>query len=122
MTIGQILFSFEGRIGRGTWWAATIGVMVVNVVLQGIMAGVASGSSGGEGFAAILILLLLVPLIWISLAVSVKRWHDRGKSGWMVLVGLIPLIGAIWQLVECGILRGTVGSNEYGDDPVPDAA
>ena len=62
-------------------------------------------------------LVLQVLLIWISLAVQIKRWHDRDKSGWWVLINLIPLIGAIWAFVETGCLRGTVGPNAYGPDP-----
>jgi Protein of unknown function (DUF805) len=49
---------------------------------------------------------------------QVKRWHDRGKSGWMVLINLIPLIGWVWTLVELGLLEGTLGPNQYGEDPL----
>ena len=42
----------------------------------------------------------------------------RGRSGWFQLIMLIPIIGSIWLLVEVGFLRGTVGSNKYGDDPL----
>jgi uncharacterized membrane protein YhaH (DUF805 family) len=62
-------------------------------------------------------LVLQVLLIWPSLAVSAKRWHDRDKSAWWILVGLIPIIGNIWILIENGFLRGTEGSNRFGDDP-----
>ena len=62
-------------------------------------------------------LLLYPPAIWISLALQVKRWHDRGKSGWWVLLGCIPYSGAIWSFIELGCLRGTDGPNEYGHDP-----
>jgi uncharacterized membrane protein YhaH (DUF805 family) len=70
-------------------------------------------SKGGlpVGIAA---LILLYP----SLALYAKRWHDRGKSGWWTLIGLIPVIGGIWILIELGILRGTNGPNQYGPDPL----
>ena len=55
--------------------------------------------------------------IWMKLAVLVKRWHDRDKSGWWMLIGLIPLIGGLWILIECGFLDGTRGSNKYGLSP-----
>ena len=55
---------------------------------------------------------------WISLAVQVKRWHDRDKSAWWLLMNFVPFIGAIWVLVECGFLRGTEGQNNYGPDPL----
>jgi len=67
--------------------------------------------------ATIAVLLLYVPLIWISLAVQVKRWHDRDKSGLWILISLIPLIGPLWAFIETGCLRGTLGPNGYGADP-----
>lgn len=64
--------------------------------------------------------IFYIPFFWASLAVQVKRWHDRNKTGWMFLVGLIPLIGSIWVFVEAGLSEGTLGPNEYGEDPKPD--
>ena len=55
-------------------------------------------------------------LVWPCAAVSVKRWHDRDKSGWWALVYLIPLIGLLWTLVANGLLRGTAGANRFGED------
>ena len=46
--------------------------------------------------------------------VHIKRFHDRDKSGWWVLIGLIPIIGAIWLLIELGFLKGTPGPNRFG--------
>lgn len=56
--------------------------------------------------------------LYPAICVSIKRWHDRDKSGWWVLIGLIPIIGAIWVLIECGILKGTEGPNRFGPDPL----
>ena len=53
-------------------------------------------------------------VLWIGLSVQIKRWHDRNKSGWWALLNLIPVIGQIWILIECGILPGTVGGNRFG--------
>jgi len=61
--------------------------------------------------------VLYIPVVWFSLALQVKRWHDRGKSGWWVLINLIPFVGGLWALVECGFLRGTEGPNQFGPDP-----
>ncbi|MGL5979844.1 MAG: DUF805 domain-containing protein [Phocaeicola sp.] len=58
-------------------------------------------------------LALFIP----TLAVSVRRLHDVGKSGWMILISLIPLIGGIWLLVlEC--TAGNLEANKYGESPV----
>ena len=50
--------------------------------------------------------------------VSVKRWHDRDRSGWWVLLNLLPVIGWLWALVDNGFVRGTRGPNRYGADPL----
>lgn len=71
-----------------------------------------------ETSALIVGLAIAAFFLWIVLAVQVKRWHDRGKSGWMVLVYFIPLIGSFWVLIECGFLSGTAGPNQYGPDPL----
>jgi uncharacterized membrane protein YhaH (DUF805 family) len=62
--------------------------------------------------------LVVPPSLWIGLVLSVKRWHDRNKSGWWVLVNLVPVVGWLWQLIECGFLRGTTGPNRFGQDPL----
>ena len=61
--------------------------------------------------------LVFLALLWPSLALQVKRWHDRDKSGWFVLVNLIPFIGWLWTLIECGFLDGTQGPNRFGPSP-----
>jgi uncharacterized membrane protein YhaH (DUF805 family) len=48
---------------------------------------------------------------------NVRRWHDRNKSGWMVLINLIPIVGGLWSFLELGFLPGTKWVNEYGPDP-----
>jgi uncharacterized membrane protein YhaH (DUF805 family) len=53
---------------------------------------------------------------WPGIAISVKRYHDRNKSGWWVLINLIPVVGILWTVVENGLLRGSVGPNRFGED------
>jgi len=110
----QLLFSFEGRVGRKTWW------------LYGVLAMFGLGAIGfallriaglGERPADFIVNALL---LWPAIAVSVKRWHDRGKSAWWVLVWLVPFIGWLWVIVENGMLPGTPGDNAYGAPEVVD--
>ncbi|TJX50878.1 MAG: DUF805 domain-containing protein, partial [Mesorhizobium sp.] len=63
-------------------------------------------------------ILFALASIYFAIALYAKRWHDRNKSGWWTLIGLIPIIGGIWLLVELGILEGTRGANQYGSDPL----
>jgi len=111
-SLQRLLFSFEGRIPRRSFWGVTLCSQLVILLL---LSGVVVINSAGLTF--LVIVLLYIPTIWIQLAVSVKRWHDRDKSGWWILISLVPLIGAIWALIENGLLRGTPGANSYGPDP-----
>jgi uncharacterized membrane protein YhaH (DUF805 family) len=137
MSIGTLLFSFRGRINRMPYWLVSIAVMIVMAVPFALVA------ASGVWQSAMLLLLLLIPLIWIGLALAVKRLHDRNKSAWWlvifyVLPGIMEGIGefagdaevvlliassalSIWALVELGFLRGTAGPNDYGPDPLAGA-
>lgn len=130
----NLFFSFDGRINRAKWWLGLLALFVVQTVLWMILGSFFGLSAMGnldpnDAAAAeammsqlsammvpmgILILVMLYP----SLAVYTKRWHDRNKSGWWSLIMFIPIVGAIWVLVELGIMRGTDGENRYGPDPL----
>ena len=112
MSLSQLMFSFEGRIGRKAFWFA-IAIFFVAQVVAGLLDWMVAGSRGGV-ISAIVSLVLLIA----SIAVSVKRWHDRDKSGWWYLIAFIPVVGGIWMLVENGFLRGTPGPNRFGPDPL----
>jgi uncharacterized membrane protein YhaH (DUF805 family) len=60
-------------------------------------------------FSGIFVLFTL----YSSIAVGVKRCHDRDRSGWFLLLGLVPILN-LWLLVELGFLEGTVGPNRFG--------
>ena len=106
----QLLFSFSGRISRKPFWLYFVAMLVPVAIVAGIGAAL-------KGSGAVLLVVAYVFYIWTGLALQVKRWHDRGKSGWWALIGLIPVLGAIWVFVEVGCLRGTVGANAFGGDP-----
>ena len=126
MSVKDVLFTFRGRIPRRTYWLwSLVPVFVVGLVMGLLMplfmtpapAGSATAEPQISALGSVVMLLLYVPLIWIGLAVGIKRWHDRGKSGAWILIALIPFVGGIWTFVECGCLRGTEGPNQYGADP-----
>jgi uncharacterized membrane protein YhaH (DUF805 family) len=108
----EIFFSFDGRIGRRTWWLYGVGAMLgLGVIGIALLRIAGFGETTAQGVVNLV-------LLWPALAVSVKRWHDRDKSGWWVLLNLVPVIGQLWVLVENGMLRGTRGRNRYGDPEV----
>lgn len=126
--LAWLYLRFDGRIGRGVYWASSIATfLVVTVVMNVILSNfglydidvadetaLSAVMSRAEPWFDVVVLVLL----WPTLAVQTKRWHDRGKSGWWNLIGLIPFIGTLWAFIELGFLRGTPGPNRYGSDPV----
>lgn len=120
LTRSEILFSINGRIGRQTYWLNYLAMLFVFfVVYILLLIGLdIDPESDDSALLTIITFVMYVPAIWIGVALSVKRWHDRNKSGWWVLIGLIPLIGPIWALVENGCLAGDVESNQYGHPPL----
>ena len=110
-----ILFLFGGRIPRRVYWCVEIlrWLSFQPLLIAFRLAIYRDATATDEKLA----LVLFAINAWIFLAVHVKRWHDRGKSGWWLLIGLVPIIGPIWLLVEMGFLRGTEGWNDYGPDP-----
>jgi uncharacterized membrane protein YhaH (DUF805 family) len=115
-SLKELLFSFSGRIPRRTYWGLSIAITVILYVVMFALFGI-DEEKEPPTLGLVLFFFLFIPFVWMSLAIGVKRWHDRGKSGWMILVSMIPLVGPIWTFVECGCLRGTMGPNEYGQDP-----
>jgi len=128
MDIVSLLTSFEGRINRAKWWLGLLILVIVQWIVWYIIAmtmGVDMMATNDpaqmeQTMTAVGIPVAIVSLLFLypTLALYTKRWHDRGKSGWWTLIILIPLIGGIWALIELGILRGTVGPNQYGPDPL----
>ncbi len=103
------LFSPNGRIGRGTWWLiALIPIVIFALVSFGL------AIPSLSGVATILIVPLVLAMFWVTICANIRRYHDLGKSGWWVFVGLIPLIGGIWQLIELGMIAGDDGENRFG--------
>jgi len=115
MTASQFYFSFEGRINRQLYWVNFVLMVVVPVY---IVAGIIDGAMGAGIQGIFLNIIAPLILLWPGLATQVKRWHDRNKSGWWVLINLIPIIGWIWALIEVGFLPGTKGNNRFGSDPL----
>lgn len=100
---------FDGRARRREYWMFTL----VNIVVYAVLNVLAQQVSSVIGILALVYMLaILVP----SIAVAIRRMHDIGKSGWWVLIALVPLIGGIWYLV-LAVTKGQSGSNAYGADP-----
>jgi uncharacterized membrane protein YhaH (DUF805 family) len=111
------LFGFRGRIGRGAYWGSLVIMFVLFLIIGSMLPpAAAEGAPPPEMSdpAAFAIFVGIILSTWINLAISVKRFHDRDKAGWWVLISLIPIVGPLWLLIELGFLPGTPGANQYG--------
>ena len=152
MDMGHLYTSVDGRINRAKYW---LGAIVLGIILLLVMYGsiYAAGGSVLEQDSRTRMITLVVQLVFLypSIALMVKRLHDRNRPGYFAAFMLVPLIlkGAtdvmgltgdpldqnaldyvflavigvvgIWFFVELGCLRGTVGPNRYGPDPLAGA-
>jgi uncharacterized membrane protein YhaH (DUF805 family) len=144
-----LAFSFRGRLNRAKYWLVLLIGMVVSAICIGVEASLIPGlqmgiygSPGGIMAVIGLTTIVLLFVLWSSLAIGCKRLHDRNKSAvWLLLFWLAPsvlyaigqsigangagafvaLVGAaiaVWGLVEIGFLKGTDGPNDFGPDPL----
>jgi uncharacterized membrane protein YhaH (DUF805 family) len=120
-----LLFGFQGRTNRAKFWLVALAIFVVEAILFAVLgSNVAMADDPQEALArmgpvtSIVLLLFGILVTWISIAVGIKRFHDRNKSGVWILIIFVPVIGGLWYLIECGFLRGTTGPNDYGPDPL----
>jgi uncharacterized membrane protein YhaH (DUF805 family) len=98
---------FNGRARRKEYWMFFLFNLIFSFVL-----GFIDGILGTVFIGTIYGLVVLIP----GIAVTVRRLHDIGRTGWWVLIGLIPLIGLI-VLIVFAATDGNKGSNEYGSNP-----
>jgi uncharacterized membrane protein YhaH (DUF805 family) len=162
------LFRFEGRINRAKCWLATLLIpccMIFSLILLSHLAdllGIANGpfsinlgdisasietpegipAAHASWFPQVVNIAMTCVFAWPYAAISIKRLHDRNKSGWWIIpfivatglysefgdrlagfrgkpfVGFAAFVLVIWGLVEMYFLRGTRGPNRFGPDPV----
>ncbi|MEU4601406.1 DUF805 domain-containing protein [Kribbella sp. NPDC023972] len=107
---------FSGRARRKEYWMFVLFNVIISIILSildrilGLDFG--SGTSSSGWLSTIYSLAVLVP----SIAVGIRRMHDTNRSGWWILINLIPCVGFIWFIVLAA-QEGTAGDNQYGPDP-----
>lgn len=112
---------FGGRSQRMEYWMFAL-FQVLFLVFAAVILGVTgafeeSGESAIGGLLLIVIFIAYLGLFFIpGLAVTVRRFHDQDKSGWLVLLNFIPYVGGLIVLIFM-CLDGTQGENQYGPDP-----
>ncbi len=106
--------TFTGRARRSEYWYFALFNVIFSLVatiLDNVL-GIALEGIGYGPLYGLYVLAMLIP----GIAVTVRRLHDVGKSGWMYFIVLIPIIGAIWLLVLF-FTDSQVGSNKWGENP-----
>ena len=105
---------FSGRARRKEYWLFVLFNIIFAVVAMILdnMLGLASKEYGYGPIYGLYALAVFLP----GLAVSVRRLHDIGKSGWWLLIALIPIVGAI-MLIIWDVREGERGDNRFGPDP-----
>ena len=142
MNFVNLFISPSGRINRAKFWI----VVLCNVVFFLAVIGVTMAVSSSLDTMFRVALIAYIPMIYVGVVSGIKRLHDRNKTGWWVLLfygaplvlplvaavldgaadtsmgllllQLVSLIITVWALVELGCLRGTIGQNKYGPDPL----
>jgi uncharacterized membrane protein YhaH (DUF805 family) len=138
----NLFIKFSGRINRAKYWIAVAVGFVVSTLFNAL-AYIADQSTTMQTVNA----LVGIPLAIFACAIGIKRLHDRNKSGWYlllfyvlpmvlflgsVMIGMLPdgpsiiagvmaflsLAILLWTFIELGCLRGTIGQNKYGPDPL----
>ena len=139
MALYRLLFSFDGRINRLTYWVTTAIVGTSDIVASLMIATLV-----GDWWAQVLVL----PLTFSITALNAKRLHDLGKSGWwqlmfvpdilvmmvqlapeqilamsdarrtvllpVLLIGLVPALWAMWLIFQMACVKGVAGANRFG--------
>jgi uncharacterized membrane protein YhaH (DUF805 family) len=105
---------FSGRSRRKEYWYFVLFVVIISIALSLIdsLIGAYDRSSGAGLLSTIFSLAILIP----SIAMSIRRLHDIHRTGWWVLISLVPLIGWIVLLVF-HVQDGTPGTNRFGPNP-----
>ena len=119
-TIKNRYAKFDGRATRSEYWYFILFYFIVSFivilldifVVNPMLGATPEQAQQGGLLQIILALALLIP----SIAVGVRRLHDIGKSGWWILVGLVPIIGAL-ILIYFYVLDSQAGENQYGSNP-----
>jgi uncharacterized membrane protein YhaH (DUF805 family) len=109
-----LLFSLKGRASRQTYWLSYALLVCLNGVIVGQLLG--GEEATFSRIAQTVGPFLLLATIYSNLAVTVKRLHDVGYSGFLSIAMFVPLLNFFFT-IWIGILPGTPGPNPYGEEP-----
>lgn len=123
--------NFKSRTSRKAYWLFNLTLAIINIIIYiPLFFGVHHGGNpaidsisnmhGGMstflGIWAVLFNLYALFMVIPCLAINVRRFHDSNKSGWWILINIIPVIGWLVNIIFC-VLPGDAGDNKYGAPP-----
>ncbi len=113
-------FTSDGRMGRLQYFVAVVVINFVFGVAGAAFMGLFSalGDSSGAVIGLVFYSVFLLAGSVLSIMQGIKRLHDMEKSGWMLLLGIVPLAN-IYLAIIMLFKKGTDGANKYGEDPAP---
>jgi uncharacterized membrane protein YhaH (DUF805 family) len=108
MKFGE-LTNAKGRLSRGLFWLQAGIVWIVFYLAWNLL---------GTGSPAVAVWLINGITLSIFALLCIRRLHDRNYSGWWLLVGIIPVAGALWLAWQLVLRRGVPQGNRWGEDPL----
>jgi uncharacterized membrane protein YhaH (DUF805 family) len=119
------LYSLQGRIGRREFIATQLCVLICSYFATFLLIVISSAGYAGltglrgiwEAIIGTVVWLAVAQALWISMAAAVKRCHDRGLSGTMLMFAMPPVIGQLWLVLSLVAGQGQPDDNRYGAAP-----
>jgi uncharacterized membrane protein YhaH (DUF805 family) len=102
------LLNPSGRMSRRSYWMWSVAVLVFLATVPSAIV---------DAGMRLLALPLYLLGFWLLICLMAKRCHDIGRSGWWLLLLVVPLLGVLWVFAVLGFRRGERGDNQYGSDP-----
>lgn len=99
-------FSYEGRINRRPYFFGGLAAACFT-----------EGSKLIHGIYLLGYLPFLFVAVYVAVVLGIKRCHDRGRTGWFLLLNFVPILN-FWPMIELTFFKGTDGPNVYGPDPL----
>lgn len=117
-----MFFSSNGRLNRKRYWLMSlVNTAVFMLYFWAIVASGLFHQQQGQpiemGLGFILLMLGYLFMFYISIMMNIKRAHDRGRSGHFLWLCIIPII-SLWPMIELLFIKGTEGTNKFGEDPL----
>lgn len=106
---------FTGRSRRTEYWTFTLINIAISIIINVLGAILGSIAPILATLMGIVGLLFLLAMLLPGIAVGIRRLHDTGRSGWWMLIALVPLVGLV--LIYFLVLDSQPGSNQYGPNP-----